>query len=227
MQETDADGVEGAGALAGFEAGGVVGVDEELAQVEARAEGEGGQEAAALLGREGRVVVWGGEMGEDAGEFEVFGGQDGGAQGGRLLVPDPEAAHARVDLEMDLKGAAGSAGHGIEARDLLVRGDGGGDIVFSQKTVLVGNDRAEHEDGPVAAEFAKGGGLGEVGDGEEVCTRVHEGSGGLMQAMAIGIGLHDRHVAHVAGQGGADEAQVAFQCVEIDLGPATQGKAGV
>ena len=143
-------------------------------------------------------------------------------EGGGVFVPDAEAAHAGVDLKVDVEFAVGGAGDGIEAFHFLGGGDGHGDIVVEHVAGFVGEQRAEQQDGPARAEFTQGGGFGEVGHGEEIGSCVHETRGGLVKAVAVGVGFDDRDVTHVAGQRGADEAQVALEDREIDLGPATK-----
>ena len=40
-------------------------------------------------------------------------------------------------------------------------------------------------------------GLGDVGDGEEVGPGVHQPAGDMLEAVAVGVGLDDRHIADV------------------------------
>ena len=227
LEQADAHGVERARAGHGFEAGAVVGVDEELVELDALAAGEGREEAPALLLGEGGVVVRAGEVGEDTGQPQVRGRGDLGVERGRLFVPHAEPAHTGVDFQVHGDGPAGGAADGVEALHLVGGGDRGGEIVVGEVVILLGQQRAEQEDGPAGSEFAHGGRLGERRHGKEVGAGVHEPRDGLVQAVAIGVGLHHGDIADMRRQGGTDEAQVAFQGREIDLGPATERQAGV
>jgi hypothetical protein len=53
---------------------------------------------------------------------------------------------------------------------------------------------------------------------------MHQAPGGLLQAVAIGVGFHHRDVFHLRWQGGADAFEVALQRGQIDFGPATLGQ---
>jgi hypothetical protein len=100
-----------------------------------------------------------------------------------------------VDVEL----AVGGAGDGIEALHFLGGGDGYGDIVVEHMAGFVGEQRAEQQDRPARADFTQGGGFGQVRHGEEIGSGVHETCGGLVEAVAVGVGFDDRDVTHVAG----------------------------
>ena len=148
------------------------------------------------------------------------GREDARAERRGLLMPHAEAAHAGVDLEMHGDRFAAGAANGVEARDLLGARDGRGQVVVGEAAVLLGQQRAEDQDRPPRAELAQGGCLGDVGDGEQIGPRMHQPRRCVVQAMAVGVGLHHRHVPDVGRERGANQPQVALEGREVDLGPA-------
>ena len=142
LKQADAHGVEGAADLEGFDAGAVVGVDKQAGAVEAGAAGEREEEAAALKGGELRVVVGAGKMGEHARKAEAGGVVDKLIHVLRLFVPDPEAAHAGVNLQVDVQGTSGVARHRGEAGNFLGGGHGRRDIELGDVAILLRQNRA-------------------------------------------------------------------------------------
>jgi hypothetical protein len=83
-------------------------------------------------------------------------------------VPRAEAAHAGIDFEVHVHVAAGGGGGSVQPLDFVDGRHGGGDVVFRREAHLFGEEGAEDEDGPVGADFAERGGLGEIGNGKEI-----------------------------------------------------------
>jgi hypothetical protein len=185
-------------------------MDEKPLAVEPRRGIERGDEATALLGGETGVVLRVGEMGEHARQPQVRVGQNLRAKRGSAGVPDADAPHPGVDLQVDGERFAGLLADGGKALDLLLGRDGGRHVVLREKLVLFRQHRAEQENRPARAELAQRSRLGEVGHREKVGAGVHEARRRVLQAVAIGVGFDDGHVAHVRGERGADEAQITF-----------------
>ena len=102
-------------------------------------------------------------------------------------------------------------------------GEAGGEAEGREKSVLRRQNRAEEEDGPVRLDPPQDGGLGHVGDGEEIRPRPLQRCRRLGQAVAVGVGLDHRDVAHGPRQRGPDQRQVAFQGGQIDVSAQQRG----
>ena len=208
LEEADADRIEGAHAGHRLDPRTIVGVDEEFFgrhPVEP-ALGQDAEEAAALLLGERRVVIRTGEVGENPREPQVLRVRDPPHEGRGLLMPHAEPSHARVDLQVHRNRASCRPACLLEPRDLVQRGDRGGDVVFADKPVLVRQKRAQEQDGPSRSQFPQQRRLRDVRDREEVRPGVHQAAGDLLQAVAVGVGLDDGDIADVRRQGGADVA---------------------
>ena len=68
-------------------------------------------------------------------------------------------------------------------------------------------------------DFAQDRGLGDVSYREAVDTSLEEARGDLRHAVAVGVGLYDRDVTHVRGQGLLDAADIAVDGGQVDLDP--------
>ena len=88
------------------------------------ARGKRRKEAPALLLGEGGLVGTC-EVGEDAGEPEARGALNLANERRGLLVPDPEPAHPRIDLQVNGQGAARFAAGLLQALHLARGRDGG------------------------------------------------------------------------------------------------------
>ena len=126
---------------------------------------------------------------------------------------------------MGLERLASLLGFRVEPLGFLDGGNGGNQVVFEKKGLLVFKGRPEHEDRPAGADFPDGGGFGDVGDGEHVDARLHETSHHLLHAVAVGVGFDNGDVLDAIGQLGLDRFKVAFQGGEIDFGPAAERNA--
>jgi len=92
----------------------------------------------------------------------------------RVFMPYTEAAHPRVDFEVNRNDPVCVPTHGLEARHFLGARNGGGEVVVGECRVFLRQQRAQHQNWPAGTEFAQRGGLGDVGYSEQVRAGVHE-----------------------------------------------------
>ncbi len=121
---------------------------------------------------------------------------------------------------MDRNWPAGRPACGAKTRHFIGRGNRRGQVVVGQEAVFLGQKRTEHQYRPPRPQFAQRRGLGHVGHRKEIRAGMHQPRGGLGKPVAIGVGLHHRHVTDMSAQRSADQAQIAIERGEIDLGPA-------
>gem|GEM_PF-3649775 len=183
---------------------------------------QSGEKAAALFRGKGQIVVGACEMGEDTGEPNVFGRDNFCIKRRRLLVPDSEATHARIDFKMYGDHPSGVATDCVEAGHFLGRRNGGGEVVAGEETIFLGQERAEEKNGPTRSEFAQRRRLGNIGDRKKISSGMHKPCGDLVQPVPVGVGFDHRDVTYRARQGGADELKITLERREIDLGPTAQ-----
>ena len=73
------------------------------------------------------------------------------------------------------------------------------------------------------ADLAQPRGFADIGDGEAVDAGLEQARGHLGHAVSVGVGLDDRDVADVRGQGLLDPADVAVDGRQVDLDPRAGG----
>lgn len=112
-------------------------------------------------------------MGVDALELEGGHGCQLSQEGGRFGVPNAQASHSGVDLEVDFDRGFALYGQGVQTLALVEGADGGGQIVLDQECVLFGQERTEDEDRPACAHVADLGRLGGVGHGKAIDAALH------------------------------------------------------
>lgn len=104
LQQTDADGVKGASGMKGVDAGAVVSVKQDMGANLRREQRQDVEKAIPLEGGEVLVGVGGGEVGAQSFEDEAWFGENGFQERGGLWIPDPEAAHAGINFQVDCDG---------------------------------------------------------------------------------------------------------------------------
>ena len=87
--------------------------------------------------------------------------------------------------------------------------------------VLFGEKRTQDEDGPPRAHFPDVGRLLGIGHGKSVRAGLHEPGRGVVNAMPVRIGFHDRYQTDSRRQGFPDQSKVAFESGQVNFGPAT------
>ena len=90
-----------------------------------------------------------------------------------------------------------------------------------------GEHRAHDKDGPASTEVSNFGGFRDVGHGKAIDSALHQPADHLREAVAVGIGLDDRDVAGVVGQGGLNPLQVPLESGQINLSPAAMEPASL
>jgi hypothetical protein len=127
-------------------------------------------------------------------------------------VVDADPLHAGVDLEVHLRPRPVG---GRRVLDVAQAGEGRdreGEAVLEEEGDLPGPDPAHHEDRVLDPEAAKGDALLDERDPERVGLR-GEAAGDRLEAVAVGVGLEDRHHPGRRGAGlhrgqvGAETAQ--------------------
>ena len=174
-------------------------------------------EAGELLdGGRQVLLVAAGEVGVHALDVDVAGRQ------GRLdhLAAVPrvaESGHAGVDLQVHDGPPPDRRRRLVDAGQPPRRGGGQDDAGLDERGQLVVGEAAQHHEGRLHARGPQGQGLLRVRDGEPRRARADRGLGDRHQAVAVGVGLHDRHDGrrrHVPGDG----LQVAAVGAEVDDG---------
>ena len=79
--------------------------------------------------------------------------------------------------------------------------------------------RAEHENGPAAANAANGLGFREVRDAKYVGAALHEQRGDLFETMAVSVRFHDRDNLRLRAEPMANPRQVSAQRGKIHFSP--------
>ena len=137
---------------------------------------------------------------------------------------DAEAAHAGIELEVDLRRRLQFLRGGADA---LRRGEvhnRQGDARLDHRLDFIGEDRGEDLDGP-----GRGGrplerdelqGLEGFGDAEPRAVRLRKRGGIRLHAEAVGVRLHDAQGPR-GPYGGGDPAEVLPERAEVDFDPDT------
>ena len=152
------------------------------------------EEARELQPRGGEVVGVGiGEVRVDSFHDRVaaLGGPLQQAVG--VVVVHADALHAGVDLQMDPGGDAQVAGGRVDLPQLVDGGRRQREAVAEEQRDLVAEDAAHHQDGQRDAGLTQRHRLLEKGDAQPARALRDQVAGDLDQAVAVGVGLDDRH----------------------------------
>jgi len=139
------------------------------------------------------------------------------------LVPQADAPHAGVDLDVHVERDARLGGRGAVGGRLVRRADERHEAVGDHGVHLVGQVGAERHDAHGAAGVVERGAdlerLDHVGHAEEVDAFLDERAAGPLVAVAVGVGLDRGQDAGRVADESAHGAHVVAQGVEVDLGP--------
>ena len=181
--------------------------------------GQQREEDPPLLRREVGVGIGLREMRVEPAPVEVRGRADKADQATGLRMPDAGAAHARVDLDMHAHLALRRGGAAFQRLGLGDGIQGHLEVQRDRARHLRGQGRAQQQDVGVVPDLAEPGGFADVGDGEAIDAGLQEAGRDLRHAMTVGVGLDDRDVADVRGQGLLDATDVAIDGRQVDLDP--------
>ena len=166
-------------------------------------------EAVGQRARAGRAVVC-----IEAGDGDADAGRgvdhvDGGLVGGH-------ARQAGVHEHLRLRGPPDRLGGLVQPAYVARAGDGRGERVLDQRRALTRRRGHEDEDGRGDPGGAQRHALGDGADAQPACARLDEDLCGGHEAVAVGVGLNDRHQPRAAGDARQHLACVVRQRVRVD-----------
>ena len=164
------------------------------------------------------VAICGGEVSGDAVDAEA--GLEDRLHG--LYCPsgqDAKAPHAGIHLEVDRASLRGRAG---VKRGFLRGGKGGDEAAPCDFPVFRGKGGTEEQDRHSPEDLSELERFTQRGDRKDLDATI-EDPDDLLEAVAIGIGLHDGHDAGLARQF-SDGFQVMAEGATVDLDPGAVGK---
>ena len=179
-------------------------------------------EMAVLFARKRLVFhVGNGKMGEHAADFDIRQGCDGlDFRDAEFIDLESDAAHARIDGDMDAQGLAQAPGFLGEEFGVLQVEDSRFDVIRQEFFCPPGVGMPEDEDFVVDMRIAAElDGFVQAGHGKAVGAVFGKGLGQFDTAVAVGIGLDDGGDLNIRPDVLAYLAHIMSRCVEVDLGP--------
>ncbi len=179
-------------------------------------------EMTVLLARKGLVFhVGNGKMGEHTADFDIRQGCDSlDFRNTKFIDLETDAAHARIDGDMDAQGLAQATGFLRKEFGILQVKDSGFDVILQEFFRPPGVRMAEDEDFVVNMRLAAElDGFIQAGYGKTVSPVFGKGLGQFDTAVAVGIGLDDGSDFDIRPDMLAYLAHIMSRCVEVDLGP--------
>ena len=179
-------------------------------------------EVAVLFARKGLVLDIGdGKMSEHAADLDVGQGGDGlDFRDAKFIDLETDAAHARIDGDVDAQGLAQALGFLREKFSVLQVEDGRFDVIGQEFFRPPGIGMAEDEDFLVDMRVAaKFDGFVQAGYGKTIGAVFGKGLSQFDAAVTVGIGLDDGGNLDVRTDVFADLAHIVSGCVQVDLGP--------
>ena len=168
-------------------------------------------------------AVGGGEMGECALELEARQSFDIGSEVSGFFGTDADAAHARLNLEMDFRRLAEAHG-GIRKRlRELLRADGLRDAEIDDGLRFLGENHAEEQDGLRETGLPELDALADGCNGEIVRAMLDGDARARNRAVAIGVGFDDDAEFRAWADAGLDVFEVFGISGEVDFGPGGAG----
>ncbi len=127
---------------------------------------------------------------------------------------EAQAAHARVDLQLDTHRPLQA--RQLQHAQLLLAMDGGGQsVLLDQRQVFRLEEALEQQDRPLPAQLAQPDGLVQIEQAEAV--GLAQPLIGTLDAVAICVGLDDRPDARVRGVA-ANHLEIVGECGAVDDG---------
>ena len=173
----------------------------------------------------GLAAVGVGEVGEHAPRPQAGqGAQGGNVVGHGAVVPvqlpqKADAAHARVQLHVDVQHAPGPLGGLGQSAARVQIAHRLGHVIAQQGLRLLHGGIAQAEDGQGDTRLTQLGRLGHTGHGQHVTAQLLQLFGDGHGPVAIGVGLDQpQELAALRGQG-AQGAVVVGQGVQVHFGP--------
>ncbi len=174
--------------------------------------------AVDLAVGEGDVVCGGREVGVDAFEMDVGEVADVLYEGREVLGEDSGAAHAGVNVDVEVGLFAVELAKGVVVLCFFGGGEGGAPAVLDDAVALCGETGAKDEGAGAAAGIADTGGLADGGYAEEGDVAVIERAGNAFESVAVCFSLDDGHLL-VVGEDAAHNGEVVFHGIGVYLSP--------